>query len=147
MRKLFCPPCLIGLILVLAVLGGYFLLKGGYRTPASTTPEVTPKTTAPKEASEEVTAVKEVTVSGTEFSFSPAVITVKNGERVKVAFQNKGNTGHNFGVLGLGVSTKTIGPGQTDTIEFTAPASGTYTFICSVPGHREAGMEGSLQVE
>ena len=47
----------------------------------------------------------------------------------------------------LGISTKTIGSGQTETIEFVAPTSGTYTFICSVPGHATAGMVGDLIVE
>ncbi|HEX6261698.1 MAG TPA: plastocyanin/azurin family copper-binding protein [Actinomycetota bacterium] len=36
-------------------------------------------------------------------------------------------------------------PGQTDTgtIELDA---GSYTFYCDVPGHREARMEGTLEV-
>ncbi len=31
--------------------------------------------------------------------------------------------------------TAIIGGGETTTIEFTAPAAGTYKFICSFPGH------------
>jgi azurin len=30
--------------------------------------------------------------------------------------------------------TKLLGPGESDTIEFTVPA-GSYTYICSFPGH------------
>jgi azurin len=42
--------------------------------------------------------------------------------------------------------TKLVGGGESDTIEFTAPKKGTYTFICSFPGHY-ALMKGSFIVE
>jgi azurin len=44
------------------------------------------------------------------------------------------------------VHTKLIGGGQETTIEFTAPAKGTYDFICSFPGHY-ALMHGKFIVE
>lgn len=44
------------------------------------------------------------------------------------------------------VHTKLIGGGESDTIEFTAPAKGTYEFLCSFPGH-SALMKGSFIVE
>ncbi|WP_031530405.1 azurin [Dyadobacter crusticola] len=42
--------------------------------------------------------------------------------------------------------TKLVGGGESDTIEFTAPAKGTYTYICSFPGHY-ALMKGTFVVE
>lgn len=42
--------------------------------------------------------------------------------------------------------TKLIGGGESDTIEFTAPAKGTYEFLCSFPGH-SALMKGTFIVE
>ncbi len=42
--------------------------------------------------------------------------------------------------------TKLIGGGQTTSIEFEAPAAGTYDFICSFPGHY-AIMKGKFIVE
>lgn len=42
--------------------------------------------------------------------------------------------------------TKIIGGGESVTIEFKAPAPGTYTFICSFPGHFSM-MKGSFIVE
>lgn len=42
--------------------------------------------------------------------------------------------------------TKMLGGGQSDTIEFEAPAPGTYEFICSFPGH-SALMKGVFIVE
>ena len=41
--------------------------------------------------------------------------------------------------------TKLLGPGESDTIEFTVPA-GTYTYICSFPGHYPS-MMGILTAE
>ena len=81
--------------------------------------------------------VREITVSGTEFRFNPSFITVSAGEKVKVNFKNEGAASHNFTIAELGVSTSTIGVGQTDAVEFTAPSSGKLTFFCSVSGHRQ----------
>lgn len=42
--------------------------------------------------------------------------------------------------------TKMLGGGESDTIEFTAPAKGSYEYLCSFPGHY-ALMRGVLIVE
>lgn len=42
--------------------------------------------------------------------------------------------------------TKLVGGGESDTITFTAPKKGKYTFICSFPGHY-ALMKGEFIVE
>jgi plastocyanin len=135
------------ILILVVIVGGYLLLRSGYRAPTPTPTTMSP--TAPKE---EVTpnletSVKEITVVGTEFSFNPSSITLSAGERVKIIFKNQGKAPHNLVIQGLGIGTRTIFGGQTDTIEFTASSSGTYTFYCSVPGHRSAGMEGKLEVK
>lgn len=44
--------------------------------------------------------------------------------------------------------TKLLGPGEFDTITFTAPATaGDYPFVCSFPGHYAIGMKGILSVK
>ena len=43
------------------------------------------------------------------------------------------------------VATELLGGGETDTITFEAPAKGTYTFICTFPGHYGI-MQGTLVV-
>jgi uncharacterized cupredoxin-like copper-binding protein len=42
--------------------------------------------------------------------------------------------------------TEEISGGDTSEVEIELTA-GDYTFYCSVPGHREAGMEGTLTVD
>jgi len=147
----------IGIIVIVLVVivGGYFLLKGSYQSPTPTpisAPTVTPEKTgkaieAPPTIQASTSGITKISVVGTEFSFSPASISVKAGEQVKITFKNNGRAPHNLTLEGVGIGTKTIGGGQTDIIEFTAPSSGTYAFFCSVSGHRAAGMEGSLKVE
>ena len=149
---------LIVVVILVVIVGGYFFLQRGYQAPAPTSTITAPTTQANTPAPEATTpapegitapasAVKEFTVSGTEFSLSPSSISVKSGERARIIFKNTGRAPHNLVIEGLGVGTKTIGGGQTETIEFTASTPGTYPIFCSVPGHRASGMEGKLIVE
>jgi azurin len=44
-------------------------------------------------------------------------------------------------------ATGLVGPGETTEVTFAAPAQpGTYTFVCSFPGHFAIGMKGTLAV-
>lgn len=48
---------------------------------------------------------------------------------------------------GIIAATTVLGPGETQTITFKAPATpGTYPFVCSFPGHTQAGMKGLMTV-
>jgi azurin len=41
-----------------------------------------------------------------------------------------------------------LGPGQTGEVTFVAPdAPGSYSFLCTFPGHFQAGMRGELRVK
>lgn len=44
-------------------------------------------------------------------------------------------------------STKLLGPGESDTVKFTAPAeAGSYEYVCTFPGHF-AMMRGTMTVK
>ena len=43
--------------------------------------------------------------------------------------------------------TKLLGPGESETVTFTAPAAGVYDYICTFPGHAISGMRGILTVK
>jgi azurin len=45
------------------------------------------------------------------------------------------------------VASKLLGPGESDTVTFTAPPPGVYDYICTFPGHALAGMRGTLTVK
>ncbi|MEX2580263.1 MAG: azurin [Verrucomicrobiales bacterium] len=45
-------------------------------------------------------------------------------------------------------NTKLLGPGESDSVTFTAPAElGDYVYLCSFPGHYAIGMKGILTVK
>jgi azurin len=43
--------------------------------------------------------------------------------------------------------TQMVNAGQEGSVTFTTPAAGTYSFICTFPGHYLAGMKGEFVVE
>jgi uncharacterized cupredoxin-like copper-binding protein len=62
--------------------------------------------------------------------------------------RNPSQLSHSIAIEGNGVNSagQVVGPGGTSTVS-AALKAGTYKFFCTVPGHRQAGMEGTLTVK
>ncbi|MBI2980128.1 MAG: cupredoxin domain-containing protein [Chloroflexi bacterium] len=94
----------------------------------------------------------EIKIEAGEFYFKPANITVKAGTPVKFVVTNTGKIEHNFSfeeLIAKGMTSARIGrilPGMTETLEITFDQAGTYIFDCSIPGHADAGMKGTVKV-
>ena len=69
--------------------------------------------------------------------------------KVTIDFKNPQGLSHDVAIEDSGGETvgKTEVIGEGETSATVNLKSGEYTFYCSVPGHREAGMEGTLTVE
>src|SRR5690242_12598986 len=92
-------------------------------------------TTQPSSSSPSAAQTQNVTITGTEFSFSPSTITAKVGQPLSITFKNNGTYPHNLTITDLGVKTQTIQPGSSDTITFTPSKTGSFSFKCTVDSH------------
>lgn len=168
---------LIGVVVVLViVLGVFFLLSQQSATDLSTVSEETDGTTSIQleetvDLSDDVMAetptsavatspaesptmsptaaegaVKSFTVTGSNFAFSPAEMRVQQGDTVRVTFINSGGV-HDWKLDEFNAATKVIQAGQQETIEFVADRAGEFEYYCSVGNHRQMGMVGTLIVE
>jgi uncharacterized cupredoxin-like copper-binding protein len=84
-----------------------------------------------------------IEVVATEFAFSPATIRAPGEQVITLRLRNDGAVVHNIDIPDLGVFVDAQ-PGQTTEVTFTVSGTGPTTFFCNIPGHREAGMEGTL---
>ena len=117
-----------------------------------------------------------VSTAGEALQFAPAALNATAGQQVKVTFKNgSAAQKHNWVLVKGGddvaqkvddegatageaagyiptdpnivSSVKLLDGGGNGTASFTAPAAGTYTFLCTFPGHYVAGMKGTLTVK
>jgi plastocyanin len=81
-----------------------------------------------------------------QLAYDTKQLSAKAGT-VKIAFTNSSPVEHDVtiaqGSKVLGATPAFVGGSKTLTV---ALKPGKYTFYCSVPGHRQAGMEGTLNV-
>lgn len=115
-------------------------------TSAMSQPTETPSPVSSVDTASATQGVKEFTVTGKKFSFTPSSITVKKEGRMKIIFKNIEGI-HDFRINEFGVATKQIGEGTQDIVEFTADKTGSFEYYCSVGQHRAMGMKGTLTVQ
>lgn len=84
-----------------------------------------------------------------QLKFTKSSLTAEAG-KVTIRFTNNSSVAHNLTIQqassGSMVGATPTVTGGTKTLTVTLKA-GTYTFFCSVPGHRDAGMKGTLSVQ
>jgi uncharacterized cupredoxin-like copper-binding protein len=118
----------------------------------------------------DATAPQTLAVVAKEFVFAPAALTVRAGQPVTIALQNNGTLQHDWSVREIEISGEAkssgdphaghvmgdmsnmpklhvaAGIGGKSTLTFTPNKPGTYEFYCTVAGHKDAGMVGTLLV-
>lgn len=87
-----------------------------------------------------------IVVVGREMEFQSDLIEVQAGAPVTLVLENEGTLEHALVIDALGVEITHVTPGHNGAATFTPETPGVYTFYCSVPGHKEAKMTGTLKV-
>jgi cytochrome c oxidase subunit 2 len=97
------------------------------------------------ETSPVVDGARRIEVTATSFAFDPDEITVTAGEDVAIVLTSE-DVLHDFTIEEIDTHVSADAD-ETDEGGLRADEPGRYTFYCTVAGHREAGMEGTLIVE
>jgi len=90
--------------------------------------------------------VREITISGKNFSLSPKVINANKGDILRILFINKEGK-HNLVIEGYNLKTETIPSDSSVSLNFVADKEGTFEYYCSESEHKTQGMVGTLIVK
>jgi plastocyanin len=142
------------IILAVVVVAGGLLLLGNLNNntqpAADEAMEKTDSDAAMSEGEESVDAmeegVKEFVIENEGLTFATDEIEANVGDVVRVTFKSTAGK-HDWVIDEFDTRTQVINEGEEETIEFVVDQAGSFEFYCSVPGHREAGMVGTLTVE
>jgi Cu+-exporting ATPase len=87
-----------------------------------------------------------VTITASQYRFKPADVTIRAGQWTVVEVKNEDSVVHDWMVEGVANVDAPSRPGQTARLRFVIDRPGTYRIVCSIPGHAEKGMVGTLVV-
>lgn len=114
---------------------------------------------------------QEITLTAKTMTYGPSAFEATAGVPVELTFVNEDALEHDFSVLEIPVESVSAAdamsaahqmemgaaamdpmlhvaaePGATNNLTFTPTKPGTYEFFCTVAGHKEAGMVGTMVV-
>jgi nitrite reductase (NO-forming) len=124
----------IGGIAVLAIAAAALPIMLAPRAPSAPAQAV---------AAAPVNLATSVSITASEFKFSPGSIQVPVGQKVTITLNNTGVVEHDVTIPSAGF-TLTAKAGQQATADVTFAQAGRIPFFCSIPGHKDAGMQGAI---
>lgn len=113
-------------------------------TTATTATGTTTGTSTAKAAGGATKLVVEADPNG-QIAFVQKTLSAKAG-KITLELKNASPVPHNLAVEGASGVSNTVSDGKTADLTVTLKP-GTYTYYCTVPGHRQAGMTGTLTVK
>lgn len=115
---------------------------------------------------------QEITLTVMTMAYTPSVIEVTAGVPIELTMVNQDSLEHDFSILEIPVESVSAAdpmsaehqmqmgdaapepvlhmaaePGATNRLSFTPTKPDRYEFYCTVPGHKEAGMVGTMVVK
>jgi uncharacterized cupredoxin-like copper-binding protein len=93
-----------------------------------------------------VDAAAELRVLAGDMYFDPSQLRLAPGETMNLTLDNQGAALHDLTIPALDFVLTADGGAQARGA-LTVAQPGIYDFLCSVPGHAQAGMTGTLTVE
>jgi nitrite reductase (NO-forming) len=150
-RSRFLPVALLLLVLLFVGCASSGAPTWTFRPTAAPSGEVTGAQPSeqpsahphPPTASGTLAPSSELDIGAFDLGFTPSAVTVATEGIYKVTFSNTGAIAHD--ITFADGTTIPAAPGTTSVGNVTIPAGGL-TFICSIPGHEQAGMKGSVGV-
>jgi uncharacterized cupredoxin-like copper-binding protein len=86
-------------------------------------------------------------ISAAEFAYDTTAFEVEAGESFSVQISNTGVLEHDITIEGFESEFGLhVMPGQDNIATYEMHETGEFVYYCTVPGHREAGMTGTLVV-
>jgi plastocyanin len=147
-------PWRISTVPLLALLAGVLVLAGcggSKNTSSSASSPAMPATTAQSTSTSSSAPASSLSLAANpegQLKYDKTSLTAKAGA-VTIDFTNMSSLAHNVTVASSSGATVGATPtfsGESKTLSLNLKP-GTYKFYCSVPGHRQAGMEGTLTVK
>jgi plastocyanin len=118
---------------------------GGATTQTGTRSTTTTSGGTTTGGSTAATTVLNVQASASELAFVPNTLSAPAG-RIMIRMTNPSQLQHSIALAVSGVQPgPVVGNGGVSEVVATL-TPGTYTYYCTVPGHRQAGMTGTLTV-
>ncbi|WP_426077303.1 copper-containing nitrite reductase [Janthinobacterium sp. PSPC3-1] len=75
------------------------------------------------------------------------VLTANTGDTIELVLKSGEGAEHDLVIPELNVASAKFSTGSGKiTVRFKVTKAGSFTYYCSIPGHRQIGMEGKLQV-
>jgi plastocyanin len=156
MRRLSCSVLALGLVALAGCGSSSSTSSSATSSTASETTTSAPEATstsssaaaAPANSSGAGSKLSLAADPGGQLKYNTTSLSAKAG-KVSIAFANESPEGHNVTIASssgavVGATPTFQGSSKTLTLNLKP---GTYKFYCSVPGHRMAGMEGTLTVK
>jgi plastocyanin len=145
-KPMLLVPAVVAAALVAAGCGGG---GGSTSTTANTTPaaSTTPASTTPASSGGAATKLSLSADPSGQLKFDKSSLSAKAGT-VTITMDNPSSIAHGVAVEGHGVDKdgQIVNKGGKSTVTVNLKP-GTYTFYCPVPGHKQAGMKGTLTVQ